>query len=142
MNTLATATVGLVLADLDEAERMALAGVDAGSLLAFAKALSPMHKQRAALVVRDGAILQLAALGLSAADIEREMDRYAGNGWRRDRILDVCPPRYAGRPQAWLWMAMNAHPHPLSRRRIAEVLEKVETVWRPAPPSDRQRSRA
>ncbi|MFD1983535.1 hypothetical protein ACFSOZ_12730 [Mesorhizobium newzealandense] len=135
---IAAATVRLVLADLGEDERVALASVEPESLLAFAAALSPAHRQRASLDVRDGAIRQIAVLGFTASDIEREMRNYAGNGWRRDRILGECPGRYAGRPQAWLWLAFKAHPVPLKRARISQVIENVQSTWHSVTPSDCQ----
>ncbi|RUW92050.1 hypothetical protein [Mesorhizobium sp. M7A.F.Ca.US.010.02.1.1] len=128
---LAEATAEIVLADLAPADQAALVGVPATSLLAFAGRCSPTLRQRAALLVRDRCLVALAEDGFSAAEIARDMERYAGNGWKRDLTLDACPDRYSGRPQGWLWLAFKAYPEPLSRRRIAEVIENIESMWRP-----------
>ncbi|ESZ46247.1 hypothetical protein X731_16310 [Mesorhizobium sp. L2C054A000] len=139
---LADETAGLVLADLSPADQAALASVPASSLLAFAAAISSAHHQRAALIVRDCCLIALAEdFDFSAAQIAREMVRYAGSGWKRDLAAAACPVAYVGRPAAMLWLAFKASPQPLSKRRIEQVIETACVTAKLEPPSDFRRAR-
>jgi hypothetical protein len=120
-----------VISKLPPERASALAGVDPLALEAYAGKRNQAGTRRAIDFVRNRAIWRLARHhGLSPTEIEREMARYEGNGWQRDRLVDDMPARYACRPQELLWLAFKCVPRPLKRRYITEVIEIVEYGWR------------
>lgn len=130
--------VGMVMARLPAELAAAAARCDPRILEAYASARRAEDLRASELAVRDAAITELARLGLSASEIAREMDRYAGNGWLRDRLSKHMPARYIGRPAAHLWLAFKCHPFPLKRARITQIIENVESgCYSPAVWSDR-----
>ena len=135
---IAAERVVAILAMLSPETAAELATVEPLALEAYAAKREQVSPDQARFAVRDEAIRSLAAAGMSAADIEREMARYEASAWCRDRLVDDMPARYAGRPQAMFWLAFKCNPVGLKRRRIAQLIENVESSWQSEPPSDCQ----
>lgn len=120
---IAEATVRFVLADLAEDDRAAFSAGEAAGFLAFAQTLNGNHRHRARLAVRDRCIVQLnTEFGLTPAEIEEYLSRYAGAAWPRDRRLAAMPDRYRGRAAALIWTAFQCWPSPLRRRAVEYIL--------------------
>jgi hypothetical protein len=136
---IASAVVDAVMADMEPEYARELAAVDPLALEAFAATRVPTHGQRARLQVRDSAIAALARSGWDASEIARELARYAGTSWNRDRLESTCPARYVGTPRALFWLAMKCVPRRLTRQRIVQLIENIEGECKSAPPLDLQR---
>ncbi|RWI92864.1 MAG: hypothetical protein EOR21_17205 [Mesorhizobium sp.] len=87
----------------------------------------PEHVQRAILIEeRDEAIRTAAeTFALSAVTLATELHRYAASSWLRERTLDTCPDRHAGRLQEHLWRALHAHPHVIGERQIRRIISDM-----------------
>lgn len=81
---------------------------------------------------RNAALRQLAAnhlVGMAIAAQARAIRmltiRYAASAWRFDRALKSMPPRYAGRPQEWLYRAFASRALlPVSERSLRNILAR------------------
>ena len=62
----------------------------------------------------------------SSEQMARELQRYAGTAWIRDRIEVTCPERLAGKPQGDFWAILELVPRSLSGDRIRAILAQIE----------------
>ena len=122
---LAAAETRLVLAELGERERAALAGVDSAALRAYAETRTRAICEAARQTIRDRSIIGLADAGWTVATMDSDIRRYAASSWLRDRDTDHCPSRLAGRPESLIWLSLKADAQPLSRSRIYDILRSL-----------------
>lgn len=68
-----------------------------------------------------------------ARAFHRDLDRYHGGPWRRDRCCNVCPAKYFGTATEILWKVLRTIESVLSERRLRHI------VGRELPPFDGHR---
>lgn len=103
--------------------------VDEALGLRFARGGVPWWREEA-MRRRDAALRELAmrhlanlSVAAQARDIRMLAVRYAASAWRCDRDEKSMPPRYAGTPREWLWLAFVAGaPMPIGERQLRTIL--------------------
>lgn len=95
-------------------------------------------RTQTALVTRDELICAAAAQFFptitplaQAEKLAEALRRYHSAAWLRERELDECDPRHAGKLPEVLWRILKAHEHPVGCRRIRFILAASSVYSRP-----------
>lgn len=66
----------------------------------------------------------LPSVRKQAKALQKAISDYASSAWLRERSLDECPARHAGKVNAYCWAILRLHDHVPSFSTINETLRK------------------